>query len=213
MSSPLTPEERQAPIGKDGHLKGLIPAPVEPRSKPPSTPLELVMKNGIPKNAEKRNQLRDELYALLASAEDAKESALIARQIQRVWLTSGSETVTVLMARATVALRAKKYDISLKLLDNVVELAPDDAEAWNRRAYVQYSMKNYRAAVGDLRRALALDPNHFKALDGLGAIFLQLGDDAKALAVFEQLREVNPYWPNLEKTYQHLKEKVHGRGI
>ena len=32
----------------------------------------------------------------------------------------------------------------------MVELKPDHAEAWNRRAYVHFQMNNYTAAVGDL---------------------------------------------------------------
>ena len=100
-----------------------------------------------------------------------------------------------------------------RLADSVVELAPDNAEAWNRRAFIHYSAKDFRAAVGDLRRALALDKNHFKALDGLASIFQQIGEDAKALKVYEQLRDIHPFWPGLDKTYEKLKGKVQGRGI
>jgi len=180
--------------------------------KPPS-PLDLLMKGGIPKHAAKRTVLRDDLYALLATAASAKEAKKIAAQIQRVWLTTGSDTVSVLMSRASRALKAKDRKLALTLLDNVVELAPDHAEVWNRRAFVHYSDKNYRAAVGDLRRALALDKNHFKALDGLATMFQQMGDDAKALKVYERLLQVHPHFPELEKAYEKLKRKVEGRGI
>jgi tetratricopeptide (TPR) repeat protein len=171
------------------------------------------MKDGIPAQAQKRAVLREDLYALLATAANAKEAKKIARQIERVWRTSGSDTVSVLMSRAGRALKAKDQKLALTLLDSVVELAPDNAEAWNRRAYVHYSSKNYRAAVGDLRRALALDKSHYKALDGLGAIFQQIGDDAKALKVYKQLRQIHPFWPGLDKAYDTLKGKVQGRGI
>lgn len=180
--------------------------------KPPS-PLDLVMKDGIPRHAAKRASLRDDLYALLATAGNAKEAKKIAAQIERVWLTSGSDTISVLMGRASQALKTKDEKLALTLLDQVVDLAPDNAEAWNRRAFVHYSSKNYHAAVGDLRRALALDKNHFKALDGLASIFQQIGEDAKALEVYEQLRRIHPFWPGLDKAYKNLKSKVEGRGI
>ena len=191
-----------------------IPAPAEADSKAaPTSALDLIMKDGIPEHAAKRATLREDLYALLATASTAEEATKIASQIERVWLTSGSDTVTVLMARATVALKSKDTELALELLDSIVELAPDNAEAWNRRAFVHYSLKNYRAAVGDLRRTLALDGNHFKALDGLASIFQQIGDDQKALTVYEQLRQIHPHWPGLEKTYGELKSKLQGRGI
>ena len=171
------------------------------------------MKDGIPVHAEKRAVLREDLYALLATAANEKEAIQIAAQIERIWRTSGSDTVSVLLTRATRALKAKDQKLALTLLDSVVELAPDNAEAWNRRAFIHYSSKNFRAAVGDLRRALALDKNHFKALDGLASIFQQIGDDAKALRVYEQLRDIHPFWPGLDKAYESLKGKVQGRGI
>ena len=184
-----------------------------PRPKKPASPLELLMKDGIPVHAEKRAVLREDLYALLATAANEKEAKQIAAQIERIWRTSGSDTVSVLLTRATRALKAKDQKLALTLLDSVVELAPDNAEAWNRRAFIHYSSKNFRAAVGDLRRALALDKNHFKALDGLASIFQQIGDDAKALRVYEQLRDIHPFWPGLDKAYESLKGKVQGRGI
>lgn len=179
----------------------------------PKTPLELLMKDGIPKHAEKRAILREDLYALLATAATPKEAKQIAGQIERVWRATNSSTVAVLMVRATRALKAKKSELALELLDVVVELAPDHAEAWNRRAFLHFKARNFESAVGDLRRALALDPNHYKALDGLASIFQQFGDNGKALAVYEQLRQVYPHWPGLDKAYDNLKSKVQGRGI
>lgn len=203
--------QQTPPSQPDSDTLPTITDPQKPAE--PSSPLDLVMKDGIPEHAAKRAVLREDLYALLATAATAKEATNIANQIERVWLTSGSETVSVLLARSTVALKAKDEQLALTLLDSIVELAPDNAEAWNRRAFIHYSMKNYRAAVGDLRRALALDTNHFKALDGLASIFRQLGDDAKALAVYEQLRQIHPHWPGLDKSVEELKSKVQGRGI
>ena len=190
-----------------------VDTPSDKKPKKPKSPLDLVMKDGIPAHASKRAILRDDLYALLATAGTPKEAKKIAAQIERVWRTSGSDTVSVLMRRASRALKSKDQKLALTLLDSLVELAPDNAEAWNRRAYVHYTSKNYRAAVGDLRRALALDKNHYKALDGLASIFQQIGDEAKALKVYEQLRGIHPHQPGLEKTYRTLKSKVEGRGI
>lgn len=191
------------------------PAPADRAKRPAkkASPLDLLMKDGIPRHAEKRAVLREDLYALLATSANAEEAKKIAAQIERIWRASGSDTITVLMSRAARALQKKDQKLALTLLDSVVELAPDHAEAWNRRAFLHYSAKNFRAAVGDLRRALALDKNHFKALDGLASIFQQIGDDEKALKVYERLRDIHPFWPGLEKTYENLKGKVEGRGI
>lgn len=217
QDQPEPPSQRPQEDRADTERGIKTPPPIRreatPKPKKVASPLDLIMKDGIPAQAQKRAVLREDLYALLATAANAKEAKKIARQIERVWRTSGSDTVSVLMSRAGRALKAKDQKLALTLLDSVVELAPDNAEAWNRRAYVHYSSKNYRAAVGDLRRALALDKSHYKALDGLGAIFQQIGDDAKALKVYKQLRQIHPFWPGLDKAYDTLKGKVQGRGI
>jgi tetratricopeptide (TPR) repeat protein len=214
QDKPTAPTQKpmEPPPGEDIRVDELLPANGKKSAKALS-PLDLVMKDGIPALAKNRAMLREDLYALLATAVTAKEAKKIASQIERVWLTTGSDTVSVLMMRANRALKVKDKKLALKLLDSVVVLSPDSAEAWNRRAYVHYASKNYPAAVGDLRRALALDKNHFKALDGLASIFRQLGDDTKAFQVYKQLREIHPHWPGLEKAYQELKGKVQGRGI
>ncbi len=97
------------------------------------------------------------------------------------------------MGRAAKAIDEQKNDLALQLLDAVVELAPAYAEGWNRRAYVYYLQNNYKRAVGDLRRALALEPNHFKALEGLARILRDTGQKKSALEAYEQLSlKVNP---------------------
>ena len=121
----------------------------------------------MPKTPAEREKTLSDLYALLATADDEDTAKAITDAIERVWLHSGSATIDVLMERSIKAMSQKKVDLALKLLDSVVDLAPDYTEAWNRRAYVHFVRKDTERALGDLRRALALDPNHFKALDGL----------------------------------------------
>ena len=90
---------------------------------------------------------------------------------------------------------------------------PDPAEAWNRRAYVYFVQNNIERALGDLRRALALDPNHFKALDGLGQILREIGQKKGALKAFQQLLDVHPFWQGAKQAVEELERDVDGQGI
>ncbi|MBN9278653.1 MAG: hypothetical protein J0I57_13650, partial [Hyphomicrobium sp.] len=67
--------------------------------------------------------------------------------------------------------------------------------------------------VGDLRRALALEPNHFRALDGLAQIWRQTGNAKGALSVIKQLLEVHPYWEGADRMAEELAREVDGQGI
>ena len=126
---------------------------------------------------------------------------------------SGSATIDLLMERSIKAMNEKKVDLALKLLDNVVELAPDFTEGWNRRAYVYFVQNDIERALGDLRRTLALDPHHFKALDGLAQILREIGQKKAALKAFKELVDVHPYWSGAKQAIEELEREVEGQGI
>jgi tetratricopeptide (TPR) repeat protein len=180
----------------------------QPSAKPPAK-----RGSAMPTTPAEREKALSELYALLATANDEESAKAIADAVERVWLHSGSPTVDVLMERANKALAEKKSDLALKLLDRVVELAPDFAEAWNRRAYVYFTRNDVERALGDLRRTLALDPHHYKALDGLGQILREIGQKKAALKAFKELLDVHPYWSGGKQTVEELEREVDGQGI
>jgi tetratricopeptide (TPR) repeat protein len=101
----------------------------------------------------------------------------------------------------------------MQFLDAVTELAPDYAEGWNQRAYVEYMDNNYDAAVGDLRRALALEPNHFKALEGLARILRETGQKKAALQAYKQILKINPFQEGAKEAIDELSVEVEGQGI
>jgi len=154
-----------------------------------------------------------ELYAHLAKAPDAQQAAPIAKTIETLWLRSGSDTIGLLMHRALKAMSEQHNDLALQFLDAVVELAPDYAEGWSRRAYVYYLQNDFERSVGDLRRALALEPNHYKALEGLARILRESGQKKSALAVYQQLLRINPYLPGAKEAADELSVEVEGQGI
>ena len=111
------------------------------------------------------------------------------------------------------AVAEEKLDLAIKLLDHVVALAPDFTEGWNRRAYAYFVKSDVDHALGDLRRALALDPNHFKALEGLAQIMREIGEKKAALKAYRQLLSVHPYWPGAQQAIEELERDVDGQGI
>jgi tetratricopeptide (TPR) repeat protein len=169
------------------------------------------------KNARAAPQDRDsmlaELYAHLAKAPDAVSAAPIAQTIEGLWLHSGSETIGVLMRRALKAINEQRNDLAMKLLDAIVELAPDYAEGWSRRAYLYYLQNDFEHAIGDLRRALALEPNHFKALEGVARILRESGQKKSALGAYRQLLRIYPQMPGAQDAANELSTEVEGQGI
>ncbi len=187
-----------------------VPPPVgrSPQGEPQGRPTER-----LPATAEEKSKLLSDLYAHLATADSPETAKRVQSTIERLWNHSGSDTVGLLMQRASKALATKDFDQALIFMDYVVQLAPDYAEGFNRRAFIHFSRNDMSSALGDLRRALALEPNHFKALDGLAQIWRQMGNPKGALSVAKQLLEIHPHWEGAAKMAEELAREVDGQGI
>ncbi len=117
------------------------------------------------------------------------------------------------MERVLKAVAEQRLDLAEQLADTIVDLEPGYAEGWNRRALVSYLQGDYENALNALTRALAIEPNHFKALDGLAQIMRQQGDKVAALGIYRKLLEVHPYWEGAQDAFDQLKREVEGDGI
>lgn len=190
--------------------KEAAPAPQAPDPNALGSAQEKQKAAEAPKDKE---ALLAELYAHLAKASDAEQAAEISKTIEGLWLHSGSDTIGVLMRRGIKAVNEQHNDLALKMFDAVVELAPDYAEGWSRRAFVYYLQNDTEHAAGDLRRALALDPNHYKALDGLARILRDSGQKKSALRAYQELLRINPYADGAKQAERELSVEVEGQGI
>lgn len=152
----------------------------------------------------------DRLFERLAKAEDENEARGISLLIHRRWMHSGSATADLLMVRAQQAIRAGDHALAIELLDRVLVLEPDWAEAWNRRAVTFHMLGDPVAAMADIHRVLTLEPRHFGAWAGLGHIFREGGDDSGALASYERAIAINPYIPRLAPIIEKLRRDIEG---
>ena len=166
-----------------------------------------------PKSPDEAAKTLDSLYAFLATADEKRRGGDIGAAIEKLWRLEGGDTVNLLIDRGEAFSARMEQDKALKQLDAAVDLAPDYAEAWSHRAYVHYRMNNYEAALGDLRRALALEPNHFRALDGMAKILVLIGEKKGALKAYEQLLKVHPNIEGAAESAAELRKTVEGQGI
>lgn len=125
-----------------------------------------------------------------------------------LWTRSGDAGIDALMARATEEMQAGRYGAAIALLDDIVARKPDFAEGWNRRATVHYLAGDLQRSIADCDQVLKRNPGHFGALSGLGQIYLQLQDDAKALEWFRRALEVNPNMVGVEMNIRMLEERL-----
>lgn len=199
------------PPGK-AEPEGALPAPKAPGAPHAGKGAEEKSAAPVETGPEQRAKLLDELYTRLATAPDQATANEISAAIEQLWGHSGSPTADLLVARAVATAEANR-ELAMKLLNAAVELQPDFAEAWNRRAYLYYLDNDFKRALGDLRRVLALEPRHFKALEGLGNLLQHLGEKKAALEAYDSVLKVNPNATDAKKARDDLKLEVEGQGI
>jgi tetratricopeptide (TPR) repeat protein len=155
----------------------------------------------------------DALFEVLAKAPDANVAKAIETRLEAMLAQSGSNTSDLLMGRARVAMEAKESELALNLLDSVVEIQPDFAEARARRATVYFLKRDYARSLADLRMVLVREPRHYGALSGLGVIMQDLGEDKRALEAFRKALAIHPYLSGVTELVKKLTVKVEGREI
>lgn len=160
-----------------------------------------------------RKPLLDELFERLAKARDEEEANGVAAAIERVFQRSGSDTADLLLSRALTALERKEHKAAIDVLDRLVEVEPDWAEAWAQRATARFMDGDRSGAVEDLGHALAREPRHFGALTGLGSILFHLGYEKRALEVFRRALVIHPQQPEVRSMIDRLAPKVDGLDI
>jgi tetratricopeptide (TPR) repeat protein len=160
-----------------------------------------------------RTKNLDFLFEALKIAPDADAAKLVESRIWALWLASGSDTADLLMTRVKTAADGKDLNLAIELLSAVIELRPDYVEAWNRRATIHFTNKDYGASLADIRQVLAREPRHFGALSGLGIIMQELGEEKLALEAFRKALAVNPHLQKIPDFVKTLTEKVEGRDI
>lgn len=166
-----------------------------------------------PEPAVLRQRTLDELFRHLGAAADPEEAKGYADAIQHVWLQSRSDTANLIMQRAMLASRMKNYPLALSLLDKLVALEPEWAEAWNQRATVRFLSEDFDGSMADIDKVLKLEPRHFGALTGMAVILQREGLNKRALEVFNKTLEIYPAQPDLKDTVDKLSLDVNGRDI
>src|SRR5262245_25475372 len=166
-----------------------------------------------PQHEESAKGRLDELFAELKRERNEKAAERIAGRIWQEWFKSGSATVDLMMQWSSTAVEAKKYDVALDFLDQVIVLKPAYAEGWNRRATVHFMMQNYGKSMADIERTLELEPRHFGALSGMAQIMKNTGRKELALQAYQRVLEIYPMMRSAQSEVATLSEELAGEGI
>jgi tetratricopeptide (TPR) repeat protein len=150
------------------------------------------------------------LFDRLKSSGSDDEARTVETSIWQIWSAGPDREADTLMLRGLRAMSEDHQDQALSVFNEMVQLKPDFAEGWNKRATVYFLMGDFESSVADIERTLALEPHHFGALSGLGQIYLALDRKEAALKAFEAALAIDPHLIGAKAAVRSIKKQLEG---
>jgi len=153
------------------------------------------------------------LFAKLKSTQSAEDAKVAELQIWEIWGENKDAETARLMQHGIEAMAGDDEDEALEAFNEAVKRDAHFAEAWNKRATIEFAMGDFEASVGDIEHTLALEPRHFGALAGLGQIYVILHRKKAALKAFRAALDINPHLDSVRAKVEELEKDVEGDPI
>lgn len=115
------------------------------------------------------------------------------RKIWRIWFQQKGIYGLEKIDHSQKLLDAGEIAEAEKLLTELIQQQPDFAEAWNRRAFLYYSIGNYKKSLADCQMVIQINSVHFGALHGMGLCYAALKEYGAAIQSFQRALKIQPY--------------------
>ena len=187
-------------------LSLLAPVPVALAQENVSAEASASVKVAPKKPAELRAEELDRLFGQLHRDGAEPLAATAEKKIWDNWARNDSITAEVLLGQASKAMNAQEYETAEIILDRLLDAQPAYAEAWNRRATLNFLAKRYEKSLADIEKVLELEPRHFGALSGRGMILEAMDKPDEALAAYREALTMNPYMRAVEEKVKMMEK-------
>ena len=141
-------------------------------------------------------------------------SAEVEQKIWKIWTTHpNNERLTNMLAEGTDLVNNQKLNEAIVKFSDVIELDPNWAEAWNKRATVFYLIGEYQKSQNDIDKVLGLEKRHFGALAGQGLVNIKLQNYEKAIESYKRAKEIYPSMKSPDIMINQIKKIIKEQSI
>ena len=146
--------------------------------------------------------------------DNASLSFEIEQKIWKLWSTHPyDQKLTRMLAKGSDLVNNQKLNEAIVVFSKVIELDPEWAEAWNKRATVLYLIGEYQKSQNDIDKVLNLEERHFGALAGQGLVNLELKNYEKAIMSYQKAKKIYPTMKSPDIMIKQLKELIQKESI
>ena len=165
----------------------------------------LVANNSL---ADQNDARLNDLFHRLQTTRNPGMAQLISEDIWNIWSRSNDGEIDELFYQGKIALGKDDYLIAYSTFDQIIELSPNFAEAWSKRATTLYRMEKYSESLADIDETLKREPRHFGALVGQGMCYLKFDKLELALVSFDKALKLNPWLGKVRAKRKELRNLI-----
>jgi tetratricopeptide (TPR) repeat protein len=147
--------------------------------------------------------------ALRDPDEDTRDH--VEQALWRIWARSGDPEVDRLYEAGMQQMNAGDLQQSIVTFTRIIELKPDFAEGWNKRATLYFLVGDLRKSLADCDEVMKRNPYHFGALAGYALIYIRLEYYDRALDYSRRALDVNPNMDGVRRNIELLERLLEQR--
>ena len=138
----------------------------------------------------------------------------IEQKIWKIWSTHPKRNkLTLMLSEGSNLVKIDQLNEAVKVFTKVIELDPNWAEAWNKRATVLYLLGEFQKSQNDIDKVLELEERHFGALAGQGLVNIQLKNYEKAIMSYKKVQKIYPSMKSPKIMIKEIKELIKKKSI
>ena len=164
-------------------------------------------------SANERDAQLDKLFNELKKNISSSSSS-IAQQIWTLWSTHPTDQkLTSILDEGSRLVQDQKLYKAIEVFTKAIELDPNWAEAWNKRATVLFMIGEFQKSQDDIDKVLELEDRHFGALAGQGMVNIKLKNYDKAKRSYQKAQEIYPSMKSSKVMIEQIEELIKRQSI
>ena len=145
---------------------------------------------------------------------DSEISLEIEKKIWKIWSTHpNNDKLTLMLNLGSDFVSNNQLSKAIETFSKIIDLDPNWAEAWNKRATALYMKGEFQKSQNDIDKVLKLEKRHFGALAGQGLVNIELKNYEKALKSYEDVMNIYPSMNSPKIMIKYLKNLIKKQSI